>query len=85
MFKNIIVKIGFAFGLVSALAVAKVSAAYTWSVDYVAGANTVGDSQYSNFLELLNGPIGYLLGFVIGLKLLKWMWFEIKSMTPDKK
>jgi hypothetical protein len=29
MFKNIIVKIGFAFGLVSALAVAKVSAAYT--------------------------------------------------------
>lgn len=65
-------------------AVATTSAAYTGSVDYVAGVGNIGDTQYSSFIDLLNSPIGYLLGFVLGLKLLKWMGFEIKGMTPSK-
>lgn len=55
------------------------------SVDYVAGVSTIGESQYSNFLGLINSPIGWLLALVLWIKLLKWMWFELKSFTPNKK
>lgn len=60
---------------------AKVSAAYTGTVDYVSGVSTVWDKQFSTFLDLLNSPIGYLLAFVLGIGLLKWMGLEIASFT----
>jgi len=73
---------GFAFFLAS---IGVVTNAATGTIDYVNWTAEIGDGQYWAFLELVNSPIGYLLMFVLGLGLLKWMGFEIKSMTPSKK
>lgn len=59
------------------------SSTFAASGDYLAGVSTIGENQYSNFLGLINSPIGYLLGLVLWIKLLKWMWFELKSFTPS--
>ncbi len=65
-------KVLIALALFVGLGVASSFAAYTGSVDYVAGVETIADGQWDTFLRLLNGPIGYLIMFVIGLQFLKW-------------
>jgi len=87
--KNIFIK-GLTLSLICFYALIWYASAYTgWVVedvwDYVDISADIGDGQYGSFMELVNSPIGYLLMFVLGLGLLKWMWFEIKTMTPKKK
>lgn len=55
------------------------------SGSYVEGTTTMGNSQYENFIALLNSPIGWIIGFVLGIRMLKWMGIEVGSMIPGGK